>query len=89
MLHEFGPVHAVKPELVFELAFEGIQKSTRHKSGVAVRFPRMARRRLDKRPEAADSLESLLKLNSPTTSPEVNSQKSPTSAGGEVSVERD
>ena len=42
-LEKFGPVRTVKPELVFELAFEGIQRSSRHKSGVAVRFPRMAR----------------------------------------------
>ena len=38
-LEKFGPVRTVKPELVFELAFEGIQRSTRHKSGIAVRFP--------------------------------------------------
>ena len=39
-LETFGPVRTVKPELVFELGFEGIQASSRHKSGVAVRFPR-------------------------------------------------
>jgi DNA ligase 1 len=44
----FGPVRAVRPELVFEIAFEGIQASPRHKSGVALRFPRMARWRRDK-----------------------------------------
>lgn len=44
----FGPVRAVRPELVFEIAFEGIQASPRHKSGVALRFPRMARWRHDK-----------------------------------------
>jgi ATP-dependent DNA ligase len=44
----FGPVRAVRPEHVFEIAFEGIQESTRHKSGVALRFPRMARWRRDK-----------------------------------------
>ena len=55
-LEKHGPVRVVKPELVFELAFEGIQASARHKSGVAVRFPRMARWRTDKRPEDADSL---------------------------------
>ena len=55
----FGPVRIVKPELVFELAFEGIQKSTRHKAGVAVRFPRMNRWRRDKKPEDADTLENL------------------------------
>ena len=55
----FGPVHAVKPELVFELAFEGIQKSGRHASGIAVRFPRMARWRRDKRAEEADTMETI------------------------------
>ncbi len=47
-LEKFGPVRSVKPSLVFELGFEGINLSPRHKSGVAVRFPRMLRRRLDK-----------------------------------------
>ena len=55
-LETFGPVRMVKPELVFELAFEAIQRSTRHKSGVAVRFPRIARWREDKKIENADSL---------------------------------
>ncbi|HVL37904.1 MAG TPA: ATP-dependent DNA ligase [Fimbriimonadaceae bacterium] len=61
-LEKFGPVRTVKPELVFELAFEGIQLSSRHKSGIAVRFPRMARWRHDKKPEDADSLESVKAL---------------------------
>jgi len=56
-LEKFGPVRTVKPELVFELAFEGIQRSTRHKTGIAVRFPRMARWRTDKRPEEADTID--------------------------------
>ncbi len=56
---KFGPVRSVKPELVFELAFEGIQRSTRHKSGVAVRFPRIARWRDDKVASEADSLSTL------------------------------
>ncbi|HVK10044.1 MAG TPA: ATP-dependent DNA ligase [Gemmataceae bacterium] len=56
-LEKFGPVRTVKPELVFELGFEGIQASTRHKSGVAVRFPRMLRWRTDKKPEDADTLD--------------------------------
>jgi DNA ligase-1 len=47
-LERFGPVRTVKPELVFELGFEGIQRSKRHKSGIAVRFPRMLRMRKDK-----------------------------------------
>lgn len=62
ILETFGPVRSVKPELVFELAFEAIQLSTRHKSGVAVRFPRISRRRDDKRPEQADSLETIHKM---------------------------
>ena len=61
-LEKFGPVRTVKPQLVFEIGFEGIQRSTRHKSGVAVRFPRMLRWRQDKRIEDADTLETLLEL---------------------------
>ena len=61
-IEKFGPVHAVKPELVFELAFEGIQQSTRHKSGIAVRFPRMARWRKDKPAAEADTLETVRSL---------------------------
>jgi DNA ligase-1 len=61
-VERFGPVHVVKPELVFELAFEGIQLSGRHKSGIAVRFPRMARWRADKKPEDADTLETVKAL---------------------------
>lgn len=59
MVEKFGPVRTVTPELVFELAFEGIQRSTRHKSGIAVRFPRIARWRTDKKPEDADRLETI------------------------------
>ena len=58
-LEKFGPVRTVKPELVFEIGFEGINKSTRHKSGVALRFPRILRWRLDKPKEEADTLETL------------------------------
>jgi DNA ligase-1 len=58
-VERFGPVRRVKPELVFELAFEGIQESPRHRSGIAVRFPRMARWRLDKKAEDADSIETI------------------------------
>jgi len=61
-IETFGPVHSVKPELVFELAFEGIQPSSRHRSGIAVRFPRMARWRHDKKPEDADTLDTLRAL---------------------------
>jgi DNA ligase-1 len=58
-LEKFGPVRTVKPELVFELHFEGIQRSTRHKSGIAVRFPRMVRWRTDKKAEEADTIETV------------------------------
>jgi DNA ligase-1 len=58
----FGPVRSVEPKLIFELAFENIQKSTRHKSGVAVRFPRILRWREDKRIEDADSLKAIHEL---------------------------
>jgi len=61
-LEKFGPVRTVKPELVFELAFEGIQRSSRHKSGIAVRFPRMARWRTDKKAEEADTIERVREL---------------------------
>jgi ATP-dependent DNA ligase len=61
-LEKFGPVRTVRPELVFELAFEGIQRSTRHKSGIAVRFPRIARWRADKRAAEADTLERVRSL---------------------------
>lgn len=61
-LERFGPVRSVTPELVFEIAFEAIRPSSRHKSGVAVRFPRIARWRRDKRPEAADTLDTLKAL---------------------------
>ncbi|WP_411278633.1 ATP-dependent DNA ligase [Gemmatimonas sp.] len=61
-VEKFGPVRTVKPELVFELAFEGIQRSTRHKSGIAVRFPRIVRRRKDKPVSEADTLETVKAL---------------------------
>jgi DNA ligase 1 len=58
-LEKFGPVRTVTPGLVFELAFEGIQESTRHKSGIAVRFPRISRWRTDKTPRDADTLSTI------------------------------
>lgn len=61
-VEKFGPVRAVRPELVFELAFEGIQRSGRHKSGIAVRFPRILRWRQDKPIEEADTLETIRAL---------------------------
>jgi DNA ligase 1 len=64
-LARHGPVRAVKPELVFELHFEGIQRSTRHRSGVAVRFPRIARWRSDKKPKDADTIETIKALLPP------------------------
>lgn len=62
-LEKFGPVRSVKPSLVFEIGFEGLQRSPRHKSGVAVRFPRMLRIRHDKPLHEADTLATLLALN--------------------------
>jgi DNA ligase 1 len=79
-LEKFGPVRTVKPELVFELHFEGIQASTRHKSGIAVRFPRMARWRTDKKAEEADTIETvrgLLKTASPPSPSSPPSTPSP------------
>jgi len=61
-LEKFGPVRTVKPELVFEIAFEGIAASTRHKSGVALRFPRINRWRKDKKPDEINTLDDLKKI---------------------------
>lgn len=61
-LEKFGPVRSVRPTMVFELAFEGIARSPRHKSGVALRFPRMLRPRPDKPLHEADTLPALLAL---------------------------
>ena len=58
-LEKFGPVRRVPPVHVFEIAFENVQRSSRHKSGVAVRFPRIVRWRTDKRPEDADRIDAL------------------------------
>ena len=58
-LEKFGPVRTVKPELVFEIGFEGINKSSRHKSGIALRFPRILRWRQDKKMEEADNIDVL------------------------------
>ncbi len=59
---KYGPVRSVVPSMVFELGFEGIQRSTRHKSGVATRFPRMLRLRSDKPLREADTLPRLLAM---------------------------
>jgi DNA ligase-1 len=61
-IEKFGPVRTVKPELVFEIAFEGIAASNRHKSGVALRFPRINRWRKDKKPHEINTLEDLKKM---------------------------
>ncbi len=61
-LEKFDPVRTVMPALMFELAFEGIQAGARHKSGIAVRFPRMLRWRTDKPLHAADTLAALQAL---------------------------
>ena len=61
-IERFGPVRTVKPELVFEIAFEGIALSKRHKSGVALRFPRIARWRRDKPVDEIDTIETVKQL---------------------------
>ncbi len=61
-LEKFGPVRSVQPSLVFELGFEGLNASPRHKSGIAVRFPRMLRLRDDKPLHEADTLQTLQAL---------------------------
>ena len=61
-VEKFGPVSSVTPSMVFELGFEGIALSKRHKSGIAVRFPRMLRWRQDKAVEEADNLATLQDL---------------------------
>jgi DNA ligase 1 len=61
-IEKFGPVRTVKPELVFEIAFEGIAASNRHKSGVALRFPRMNRWRKDKKAEDINTIDDLREM---------------------------
>ncbi|MFT5961033.1 MAG: DNA ligase-1 [Burkholderiaceae bacterium] len=61
-IEKFGPVRSVTPTLVFEIGFEGIGRSPRHKSGIAVRFPRMLRLRDDKPIDEADTLQTLIGL---------------------------
>ena len=58
-IERFGPVRSVKPTMVFEIGFEGLQRSTRHKAGIAVRFPRILRKRDDKAIDDADTLDTL------------------------------
>lgn len=61
-IERFGPVRSVEPLLVFEIGFEGIAESSRHKSGIALRFPRILRIRKDKKPDEINSLDDLRKL---------------------------
>ncbi len=61
-----GPVRVVEPTLVFQLAFDGIAASKRHKSGIALRFPRIARWRREKQPAEAGRLEDLRALLPPS-----------------------
>ena len=68
-VEKFGPVRSVAPLQVFEIAFDAIEASRRHKSGVAVRRARIARWRKDKTPEDADTLETLQALASTGRSP--------------------
>jgi DNA ligase-1 len=58
----YGPVRAVVPEVVLEISFDSIQKSTRHKSGFALRFPRIVRLRPDKRPDEVDTLQTVAEV---------------------------
>lgn len=69
-IEKFGPVRSVTPTMVFELGFEGIARSSRHKSGIAVRFPRILRWRHDKPLEEADTLATLQALLPATTQSE-------------------
>nr|WP_262919318.1 hypothetical protein [Niabella hibiscisoli] len=61
-LEKFGPVRTVKPELVFEIGFEGIAESNRHKSGVALRFPRILRWRQDKKADEINTIDDLKEM---------------------------
>jgi DNA ligase-1 len=65
----FGPVRHVEPVHVFEIGFEGIARSTRHRSGIAVRFPRMLRWRKDKPAAEADTLDNVKRILSPEPEP--------------------
>jgi DNA ligase-1 len=68
-IEKFGPVRTVKPELVFEIAFEGITESKRHKAGLALRFPRIARWRKDKKADEINTLDDLKQLLEATLTP--------------------
>ncbi|GAB2854860.1 ATP-dependent DNA ligase [Pseudoduganella ginsengisoli] len=64
-IERFGPVRSVQPTMVFEIGFEGIARSPRHKSGIAVRFPRILRQRTDKTVDDADTLATLQAMLGP------------------------
>jgi len=75
-LEQFGPVRAVEQSLVLEIAFDAVFPSTRHKSGLAMRFPRVHRIRWDKPADEADTLETVQKLVvAPATSPAAEQQR--------------
>jgi DNA ligase 1 len=61
-VQKFGPVREVKPGLVLEIAFDSVHRSTRHRSGLAMRFPRVHRIRWDKPPAEADTVDALERL---------------------------
>src|SRR5262249_61296902 len=70
----YGPVRAVSPEVVLEVAFDTIQKSNRHKSGFALRFPRIARLRPDKTPADANTLDDVKELYEKLTGDTISTQ---------------
>ncbi len=76
-----GPYRVVRPELVFELAFEGIQRSDRHRSGLAVRFPRILRRRPDKPASEADDLDTIRSLLDRPPTVSTDDHEDPASTG--------
>jgi DNA ligase-1 len=81
-VEKFGPVRSVKPTMVFEIGFEGIALSTRHKAGIAVRFPRILRRRDDKTVDQADTLDTLKGLLEAAPGAEVDSEAESAVASG-------
>ena len=80
-VHRFGPVREVERGLVLEIAFDAAQFSNRHKSGVALRFPRVARLRPDKPPEEADRLETLMRMIEVRAAPMEPAAAAPPPAG--------
>ncbi|MEO8855631.1 MAG: ATP-dependent DNA ligase [Burkholderiaceae bacterium] len=82
-VEKFGPVRSVAPSQVFELGFEGIAHSTRHKSGIAVRFPRMLRWRRDKPLAEADTLDTLRAMLSGSQTPQTPQTKAGAQRGAD------